>query len=55
MFNYELQAQNKDKTYWQGKYASDFIQELDYFNQARYKGKGRIIDTVTGQIINVCS
>jgi hypothetical protein len=55
MFNYELQAENKDRTYWQGKYASDFIQELEYYNQVRYKGRGRIIDTVTGQVVIPCS
>lgn len=51
MFNYELQSLNKDKTYWQGKYVSDFIQELEYFNNTRYKGRGRIIDIVTGIIL----
>ena len=51
MYNYELRSLNKDKTYWQGKYVSDFIQDLEQVNRTRYRNKGRIIDLISGEIL----
>jgi hypothetical protein len=51
MYSYELQVVDKKRNCWQGKYSSDFKEELVYYNNVRYKGKGQIIDTVTGSIL----